>query len=187
MKQSPSWEANSCPASQYISRILWNLKIHYCIHISLPLVPILRQINPFLSHTSHFFKIHFNSILPSMPRSAKWYLSFLQVFLPQCRMHLFCIPYMLFLAHSQIFKLYCISKDLANFYILSLFWKNLSRLVIVCECLYTCNNHNNIWTPLPIFMKVCMYCQATRGHLIGILHKSLPLVISTLQPLKLLR
>lgn len=31
-------------ASEIISRILWNLKIHYQVHNSLLLVPVLRQI-----------------------------------------------------------------------------------------------------------------------------------------------
>ena len=32
MEQSPSWEANWFSASQEILRILWNSKVHYCIH-----------------------------------------------------------------------------------------------------------------------------------------------------------
>jgi hypothetical protein len=29
MEQSPSWEANRLSASQEISRVLWNPKVHY--------------------------------------------------------------------------------------------------------------------------------------------------------------
>jgi len=45
-EQSPSWEANWFAASQEIPRILWNPKVHYCIHKCLPPVSILSQINP---------------------------------------------------------------------------------------------------------------------------------------------
>jgi hypothetical protein len=45
MQQSPSWEVNSHSASQEIPHLLWNLKVHHCVHKSLPLDPILSKIN----------------------------------------------------------------------------------------------------------------------------------------------
>ena len=64
MEQSP-WEANRFLGSQEIPRISWNPNVHYRGHNSLPLVPILSQINQV--HVISFLvsKIHSNINLAS--------------------------------------------------------------------------------------------------------------------------
>ena len=75
MVQSPSWEANWFAASQEIPRISRNPKVHYRIHKRPPPVPILSQIDPVHTTTSHFLNIHLNITFPFSTGSPKWSLS----------------------------------------------------------------------------------------------------------------
>ena len=71
MVQSPSSEANRFSASQEISRLVWNPKVHYRSHKCPPTVSISNHIDPVHTPTSYFLMIHFNIILPSTPGSPK--------------------------------------------------------------------------------------------------------------------
>ena len=73
MKQSPSWAADSSSASQ-IPRSLSNPKVHYHIHKCPAPVPNPEPQQSSPLSISHYFKIHFNIILPSTPWSSKRYI-----------------------------------------------------------------------------------------------------------------
>jgi hypothetical protein len=72
MEQNPSREANDCPGNEEHPCLSWNPNVHYCVHKSLPLFPVLSQLNPHYTLPHYFSKIHYNIILPSMPQSSKW-------------------------------------------------------------------------------------------------------------------
>jgi len=71
---SPSWEAIRSSASQLITHILFNPKVHYHIPKHPPPVPILSQFNPAHASTSHYLKIHFHINRPPTPRTSKSFL-----------------------------------------------------------------------------------------------------------------
>ena len=75
MVQSPTWEANWFTASQEIPLFLCYPKMHYRIQKCPSPVPILSQLDPVHTLTTHFLKIYLNIILSSAPGSSQWSLS----------------------------------------------------------------------------------------------------------------
>jgi hypothetical protein len=72
MVQDIIWKADC----QKNPAFLWNPKVHRRVHKSPPLDPILSQPNPVRPVHSFLPKVHFNVILPPMPRSSQWSLAF---------------------------------------------------------------------------------------------------------------
>jgi hypothetical protein len=76
MEQSPHREANRFSASQEIPHILWKPKVYFRSHKFPAPVPLLSQLYPIHTTSSHFLKIHLYIILLFRPGSPKWSLPF---------------------------------------------------------------------------------------------------------------
>jgi hypothetical protein len=56
---------------KYPAFFIWNPKVHHVVHKSLPLDPILRQLNPVCPIDPYLSKAQLNVILPPTPRSSQ--------------------------------------------------------------------------------------------------------------------
>jgi hypothetical protein len=76
MESGPSWEAGICLATQEISSILRNWKVHCLVHKSPELLYNPSQMNPVHIRQFHSFKNNFSTSLPPTSRSLYLSLSF---------------------------------------------------------------------------------------------------------------
>jgi hypothetical protein len=76
MELSTTREATSCVATQEFPSIFWNTNVHYHIHKSRLLVPVLSQTNPVHVTPSSLSKIQLNVIHLPTALSSWWSFSF---------------------------------------------------------------------------------------------------------------
>jgi hypothetical protein len=73
---NPEEKAKCTQERSQLTPWLQNQKVHYRIHNSPTPVPILNQLDLLYTPPANLLKIHSDPILPSMPWSSKWSLSF---------------------------------------------------------------------------------------------------------------
>jgi hypothetical protein len=115
MEQNPSWEFNRSSDSQEIPRVLWNPKVHYRVHKSIPRVPILSQIYPC------------HACIPFCWRSIITFLG-LQVIQPKGCMQLFSLPTCYMPCPCQ----YCLFHHMSNI------WQGVQRIKLLYHTCGTC-------------------------------------------------
>jgi hypothetical protein len=138
VQHSLSWEADRFSASQEITQVLWNPKVHYRIHTCPPPVPILSHIDPV--HTPH--PTPWRSILiPSEARFFPHVSSTKTLYIP-------LLSYLL-LSHSFIyFCFFFIILYMVACFVHFQFCKLCILIVmyaLFCKFCFHNNNNNNIY------------------------------------------
>jgi hypothetical protein len=96
MELSPSWETASCAATQELRNILRDPMVHYRVHNSPSVVPILSQINP--AHTTpSSSEIHFNIVQPPTSCSSVWLSHQYPICIPLLPIHATCPAHLILL------------------------------------------------------------------------------------------
>jgi len=106
MEQGPSWEAISHTASQEITHLLWNSMVHYPLHNSLPLVPILSQVHPVHSFPPCLPKIHSNTVFPSGFPTKILYAFLISPIHPTWPAHLILLDFISLTTFCEAYKLW---------------------------------------------------------------------------------
>jgi len=83
MEKRPSCEADSHSSSQDIARFLWNPKVHYRVHKSSQLAPILN-----LMHLVHSFPSSFSKIISNI---RVFILICYHVFIGKVKVFMYCM------------------------------------------------------------------------------------------------